>query len=221
VRIPDDNLGLIVRCIAENQRIDHEVTSNTFVKIHYPPNGVTVEGSSRVAQGEMVSLRCKSGPAFPVPSLQWKIRRNGEEQVLETDELNYQGEAKYKHGGASMISELSFSAGPPGKLEVECFAEHETLGENKKAFIHVVDILEKSLEKADSEAGTAKRGETTKKKETSDEHKSNRDMNEPKEGEVKSASTSQGGRVDQSLMLPLILNLLPLCSTLLLEVQTF
>ena len=27
------------------------------------------------------------------------------------------------------------------KIQVECFAEHETLGENKKAFIHVVDII--------------------------------------------------------------------------------
>jgi len=215
VRIPDDNLGLIVRCVAENQRIDHDVSANELVKIHYPPNGVTVEGTSRVAQGEMVSLRCKSGPAFPAPSLHWKIRRNGEEEVMETDELNYKGEAKYKHGGASMISELSFSAGPTGKLEVECFAEHETLGENKKAFIHVVDIIEKSLETGDSEA---KRGERAKKEETLDEDKSNRDMNEPKEGEVKSGSTSQGSRADQSLMLLLILLL---CSTLLLKVQTF
>jgi len=99
VIIPEDGMGLIVRCIAENQRINHDVATQKMVKIHYPPDGVNVEGPKRVAQGEMVSLRCKSGPAFPAPSLQWLIRRNGKEEVLETDELNYQGEAKHRHGG--------------------------------------------------------------------------------------------------------------------------
>ena len=26
-------------------------------------------------------------------------------------------------------------------MQVECYAEHETLGDNKKAFSHVIDIL--------------------------------------------------------------------------------
>jgi len=216
VTIPEGNpTSFLVRCTAENQRIDHDIETAKLFKIHYPPHRVTVEGPKKVAQGEMVSLQCKSDPALPPASLQWTIRRNGEEEVLETDELSYQGAFAYGGGpnvGAAMISDLSFSAGPPGKLEVECYAEHETLDENRKTFSHVIEIL-------DSEAVKAKRGETVKEEETSDEQKSNRDMNEPKEGEVKSASTSQGSRLDQSLKLII----LPLCWTLLLsfKVQTF
>merc|ERR1712037_159640 len=199
--------------VKENSRINHNVATQKIVRAHYPPDGVTVEGSSRVAQGETVSLRCTSSPAFPAPSLHWTIRRNGEEEVMETDELNYQEASTDNNGGASVTSDLSFKAGTPGKLEVECYAEHETLGENKKAFSHVIEILEKSLE---SEGGAPKKEETADTR-----HKSNRDMNEPKEGEVKSASTSRGSQVDQSLMLALILPLLLLCSTLLVRVQTF
>jgi len=208
-----------VKCTAENQRINHEVETGKYARIHYPPNRVTVEGPKKVAQGETVNLQCKSSISYPPPSLHWMIRRNGEEEVLETDELSYKGESEYGsyNLGAAMISDLSFSAGPPGKLEVECYAEHGTLGENRKAFSHVIEILEESLEGTDSE--DAKRGETGKEKETADEDKSSRDMNEPKEGEVKSASTSQGSRLDQSLKLII----LPLCWTLLLsfKVQTF
>ena len=69
-------------------------------------------------------------------SHKFQIRRNGEEEVMETDELNFQ-EVKTKsvkcfltskrsaqastdnHGGASVTSDLSFSAGPPGTLEVQ------------------------------------------------------------------------------------------------------
>jgi len=222
VILPEDNPArLFVMCIAENPRIENrDVSSERLVKIYYPPRRVKVEGPKKVAQGEKVSLQCKSDPALPPPSLHWTIRRNGKEEVLETDELNYQGAFAYGGGpnvGASMISDLSFSAGPPGELEVECYAEHETLGENRKTFSHVIEIIEKSLEETDGEA--AKSGETEKEEETSDEHKSSRDMNEPKEGEVKSASTSQGSQVDQSLKLII----LPLCWTLLLvvKVQTF
>jgi len=216
VRLPEGGKGLVVRCTAENQRINHKVASQKIVRTHYPPDGVTVEGSSRVAQGEMVSLRCTSSPAFPPASLHWKIRRNGAEEVMETDELNYQEASTDNTGGASVTSDLSFRAGPPGKLEVECYAEHEILGENKKAFSHVIDILENNLERRGKQEG--ERGEGAKNEETSDREKSNRDMNEPKEGEVKSASTSQGSRVDQSLMLPLTALL---CWTLLIRVQTF
>jgi len=217
VTLPEGGKGLVVRCTAENSRINHNVATQKIVRAHYPPDGVTVEGSSRVAQGETVSLRCTSSPAFPAPSLHWMIRRDGEEEVMETDELNYQEASTDNNGGASVTSDLSFKAGTPGKLEVECYAEHETLGENKKAFIHVIEILEKSLERPESEGG-----ERTKKEETADtRHKSNRDVNEPKEGEVKSASTSRSSQVDQSLMLALILPLLLLCSTLLVRVQTF
>jgi len=213
VNIPDDQVKRVfVTCTAENQRIDHDVLTQKIFKIHYPPSRVRVEGPKKVAQGEKVSLQCKSDPALPPASLHWTIRRDGEEEVLETDEKNYQGAFAYGGGpnvGASMISDLSFSAGPPGKLEVECYAEHETLGEDMKAPSHVIEILEKSLEGTDSEA--AKRGETGKEEETSDEHKSNRDMNEPKE----SPSTSQGSQVDQSLKLII----LPLCWTLLLKLK--
>jgi len=220
VTLPDDNPArLFVMCIAENEKIENrDVSSERLVKIFYPPRRVKVEGPKKVAQGEKVSLQCKSDPALPPASLHWTIRRNGEEEVLETDELSYKGAFAYGGGpnvGASMISDLSFSAGPPGELEVECYAEHETLGENRKTFSHVIEIIEKSLEETDGEE--AKRGVTGKEEETSDEHKSNRDMNEPKE----SPSTSQGSRVDQSLKM---LIFLPLCWTLLLlvvKVQTF
>jgi len=201
--------SFMVKCTAENQRINHDVSTAKFFKIHYPPHRVRVEGPKKVAQGDTVSLQCNSDAALPPASLHWTIRRNGVEEVLETDELSYQGEFASGGGpnvGAAMISDLSFSAGEPGKLEVECYAEHETLGENRKTFSHVIEIL-------DSEAVKAKRGETGKEEETADEEKSNRDMNEPKEGEVKSASTSQGSRLDQSLKLII----LPLCWTLLLS----
>merc|ERR1719209_227220 len=162
VTIPEGGKGVVVRCTAENPRINHNVATQKIVRTHYPPDGVTVEGTSRVARGEMVSLRCISSPAFPAPSLHWMIRRNGEEEVMETDELNYQEASIDNNGGASVTSDLSFTAGTPGKLEVECYAEHETLGENKKAFSHVIEILEKSLERAGSEGGAAKRGEPAK-----------------------------------------------------------
>ena len=86
----------------------------------------------------------------------FQIRRNGEEEVMETDELNYQevkthkilmfnsentqhifmfwGELVFKNwsqastdnnGGASVTSDLSFTAGTPGKLEVSIHGKLE------------------------------------------------------------------------------------------------
>jgi len=190
VTIPEGAKGLAVKCIAENERIGHQVATQKILRVQYAPDDLSVEGPDSVAQGETVSLRCKSSAGFPAPTLQWTIRRDGVEEVTETDEVSFQEATMDSIGGASVTSDLTFEAGPPGKIEVECYAEHPTLGQNKKAFSHILQIIEKTLEE---KSGDAKNDETEQDDVATE--KSNGDVNEPREGQVKSASTSKGSQV--------------------------
>jgi len=190
VTIPEGAKGLAVKCIAENERIGHQVATQKILRVQYAPDDLSVEGPDSVAQGETVILRCKSSAGFPAPTLQWTIRRDGVEEVTETDEVSYQEATMDSIGGASVTSDLTFEAGPPGKIEVECYAEHPTLGQNKKAFSHILQIIEKTLEE---KSGDAKNDETEEDDVATE--RSNGDVNEPREGQVKSASTSKGSQV--------------------------
>ena len=81
-------------------------------------------------------MQCDSYPSVPSAALHWVV-------VQEGTRMEYSTENMVDHmedGSWTTRSVLEFEAGQGEDAVVECFATHEALGEDSRAFAHVIDI---------------------------------------------------------------------------------
>merc|ERR1719187_802876 len=132
--------SLTLRCTATNLQLKNKVAAKKWVQLRYAPEKVTVTGPSKILSGEVLKLSCSSSPSIPASSLYWTVRQS--DKTLEYAEP--ESEVVQKEDGSFITESLLTVPVTNGKghdLRVECLANNEVLGEDYRAYYHLVDIL--------------------------------------------------------------------------------
>ena len=113
--------------------------------ISVAPESVTVTGPQKIRSGDDLVLECSSSASVPASSLRWRLELFGQEVEVSNPESDMKQLDDGSYVSRSVLS-LPVISTTGHDLVAECYATNSVLGDDYRAYVHIVEVLCKYIQ---------------------------------------------------------------------------